>query len=74
MKINTLIYVICLILAFVGFIVLIVDTCFGDVETINFGPMLIIEATSLMISFITMILDDSNSDEKIGKILNKNIF
>lgn len=74
MKINTLIYVICLILAFVGFIVLIVDVCFGDVETFNFGPMLIIEVTSLMFSFITMILDDSNSDEKISKILNKNIF
>lgn len=74
MKINTLIYVICLILAFVGFIVLIVDACFVNVETINLGPMLIIEAISLMISFITMILDDSNSDETISKILNKNIF
>ena len=72
MKINTLIYVMCIILAFVGFIVLIVDVCFGDVETFNFGPMLIIEAISLMISFVTMILDDTG--EAIGKILNKNIF
>lgn len=72
MKINTLIYVTCIILAFVGFIVLIVDICFVNVETFNFGPMLIIEAISLMISFVTMILDDTG--EAIGKILNKNIF
>lgn len=72
MKINTLIYVTCIILAFVGFIVLIVDVCFVNVETFNFGPMLIIEAISLMISFVTMILDDTG--DAIGKILNKNIF
>ena len=72
MKINTLIYVICLILAFVGLIILIVDACYGDVETLNLGPMFIIETISSMTMFITLLLD--NSDEKIGKILNKNIF
>lgn len=72
MKLNTLIYIICLIMAFVGFIILIVDGCWGDVDILNFGPTLIIEAITLMIALITMILDDSR--DTIGKILNKNIF
>lgn len=72
MKLNTLIYIICLIMAFVGFIILIVDGCWGTGDTLNFGPTLIIEAITLMISLITMILDDSR--DTIGKILNKNIF
>lgn len=72
MKLNTLIYVICLILAFVGLIILIAGTCYGNVETFNPGPTLIVETISLMITLITIMLDDS--DDKIGKILNKNIF
>lgn len=74
MKINTLIYLICLILAFVGLIILIVDTCYGNGEMSmsNLGPTIIIEIISIMIMFITLMLD--NSDETIGKILNKNIF
>lgn len=72
MKLNTLIYIICLIMAFVGFIILIVDGCWGDVDTLNFGPTLIIEVITLMIALITMTLDDSG--DTIGKILNKNIF
>ena len=72
MKLNTLIYVICLILAFVGLIILIACTCYGNAETFNIGPMLIVETISLMITLITTLLDDS--DYTIGKILNKNIF
>lgn len=72
MKLKTLIYVISLIMAFVGLIILIVGTCYGNGETFNIGPMLIVETISLMIFLITMLLDDS--DDKISKILNKNIF
>lgn len=72
MKINTLIYLICLILAFVGLIIVIAGTCYGNAETFNIGPMLIVETISLMITLITIILDES--DDKIGKVLNKNIF
>ena len=72
MKLNTLIYMICLIMAFVGLIILIVNTCYGDDEISNLGPTFIIESLASMIMFVTLLLDDS--DEKIGKILKKNIF
>lgn len=72
MKLKNLIYMICLIMAFVGLIISIVGTCYGNGETFNIGPTLIVETISLMILLITMLLDDS--DEKISKILNKNIF
>lgn len=72
MKLKTLIYIISLIMAFVGLIILIVGTCYGNSETFNIGPMLIVETISLMIFLITTLLDDS--DDKISKILNKNIF